>query len=35
MATKTDYREVTVYRNDLCTVGLETGFHDDVRSNVQ
>jgi len=37
MANKTDYREVTVYRNrnDLCTVGLVTGFDDDVRSTVQ
>jgi len=35
MANKTDYREVTVYRNDLCTVGLVTGFDHDVRSNVQ
>jgi len=35
---KTDYREVTVCRNDLYityTVGLVTGFDDDVRSNVQ
>ena len=35
MANKTDYREVTVCRNDPCTVGLVTGFDDDVRSNVQ
>jgi len=34
MVNKTDYREVTVCRNDLYTVGLVTGF-DDVRSNVQ
>jgi len=39
MATKTDYREITVCRNDLhtvdCTEGLVTGFDHDVRSNVQ
>jgi len=35
MVNKTDCREVTVCRNDLYTVGLETRFHDDVRSNVQ
>jgi len=35
MANKTDYREVAVYRNNLCTVGLVTGFDNDVRSNVQ
>jgi len=35
MVNKTDYREVTVCRNDLYTVGLVTGFDDDVRSNVQ
>ena len=34
MFNKPDYREVTVYRNDLHTVGLVTGFDDDVRSNV-
>jgi len=34
MVSKTDYREVTVCRNDLHTVGLVTGFDDDV-SNVQ
>jgi len=27
MANKTDYRKVTVCRNDLCTVGLVTGFN--------
>jgi len=32
MVNKTDYREVTKCRNDLHTVGLVTGFHDDVRS---
>jgi len=31
MVNKTQYREVTVCRNDLCTAGLGTGF-DDVRS---
>jgi len=37
MVNKTYYREVTltVCRNDLYTVGLVTGFEDDVRSNVQ
>jgi len=34
MVNKTDYREVTVCRNDLYTVGLVTGSNDD-RSNVQ
>jgi len=32
MVNKTDSREVTVCRNDLYTVGLLTGFGDDVRS---
>jgi len=32
MVNKTDYREVTVCRNVLYTVGLVTGFDDDVRS---
>jgi len=32
MVNKTDYREVTVWRNDLYTVGLVTGFDGDVRS---
>jgi len=34
---KTDNREVTVCRNDLCctVAGLMTGFDDGVRSNVQ
>jgi len=32
MLHKTDYKEETVCRNDLCTVGLVTGFDDDVRS---
>jgi len=35
MANKTDYTKVTVCRIDLCTVGLVTGFDDDIRSNVQ
>ena len=35
MANKTDYREITVCRNDLCTVDLVIGFDDDVRSNAQ
>jgi len=36
MLNKTDYREVTVSRNDLYIVGLvATRFDDDVRSNVQ
>jgi len=35
MVNKTDYRDVTVCRNDLYTVGLVTGFEDVVRSNVQ
>jgi len=36
MTNKTDYREATVCRNDLCTcVGLVAGFDDDVRSNMQ
>jgi len=39
MADKTDYREVTVRRNNLYTVdrtvGLVAGFDHDVRSNVQ
>jgi len=35
MVNNTDYREVTVFRNDLYTVGLVTGFDDDIRSNVQ
>ena len=35
MVSKTDYREVTVCRNDLYTVGVVTGFDDNVRSNVQ
>jgi len=35
MVNKTDYREVTVCRNDLYTAGLVTGFDDDVKSNVQ
>jgi len=35
MVNKTDYREVIVRRNDLYTVGLVTGFDDNVRSNVQ
>jgi len=35
MLNKTDYRKVTVCQNDLYTVGLVTGFDDDVRSNVQ
>jgi len=30
MFNKTDYREVTVCRNDLYTVSLVTGFDDDV-----
>jgi len=34
MANKTDYRDVTVCRNDLYILGLVTGFHDDVRSNL-
>jgi len=32
MVNKTDYREVTVCRNRLHTVGLVTGFDDNVRS---
>jgi len=32
MVNKTDYREVTVWWNDLYTVGLVTGFDSDVRS---
>jgi len=35
MLNKTDYRKVTVCRNDLYTVGLMTGFDDVVRNNVQ
>jgi len=35
MANKTDYRKITVCQNDQCTLGLVTGFDDDVRSNVQ
>jgi len=35
MVNKTYYSEVTVCRNDQYTVGLVTGFDDDVRSNVQ
>jgi len=35
MVNKTDYREVTVWRNDQHTVGLVTGFDGDVRSNLQ
>jgi len=35
MVHKTDYREATVCRNELCTVGLVTGFDDDIRSDVQ
>jgi len=35
MVNKIYCREVTVCRNDLCTVGLVTGFDDDVRSNVE
>jgi len=35
MANKTDYRKVAVCRNDLCTVGLVTGFDDDVRRKVR
>jgi len=34
MVNKIDYREVTVCRNDLYTVGLVTGFDDDVRTEV-
>jgi len=39
MANKTDYREITMCRNDLytvdCTVRLVTGFDHDVRRNMQ
>jgi len=35
MANKIGHRKVNVCRNDLCTVGLVTGFDDDVRRNVQ
>jgi len=35
MVNKTDYRELTVCRNDQLTVGLVTGCNDDVRSYVQ
>ena len=34
MVNETEHREVTVCGNDLYTVGLVTGFDDDVRSNV-
>jgi len=34
MANKTDYREVTVCRNDVYILGLVTGFDDDVRRNL-
>jgi len=34
MVNETHYREVTVCRNDLYTVGLVTGFDNDVRSTV-
>jgi len=34
MVNKTDYKEVTVCRNDVYTVYLVTGFDDNVRSNV-
>jgi len=34
MVNKTDYKEVTVCRNDVYTVYPVTGFDDDVRSNV-
>jgi len=34
VVNETEHREVTVCRNDLYTVGLVTGFDDDVRSNV-
>ena len=35
MVNKTDYREVAVCRNDLQTLGIVTGFDDEVRSNVR
>jgi len=35
MVNKTYYREVTVWRNDLYTAGLVTGFDDNVIRIVQ
>jgi len=35
MVNKTDYRAVSGCQNDLYTVGLVTGFDDNVISNVQ
>jgi len=32
MVNKTGYREVTVCQNDLYTVGVVTGFDDDIGS---